>query len=368
MHILRTLFFVIHLLRRTGRNQGTFDVRLSRKVLLVMTTAVGDTLMCTPAIRSVRKSLPDARIWVLVDRRRLTLVKENPYIDELISYPGKFRRLWWIIGELRRVDPDVAIILHANDPDIVPLVYLSGAPVRVGWAESAFSFLLTHPVTRPKHTTHFIEHKGLILAAVGIPLDSKRMDLHVSQGDKAFVDQYLKEANIESHNILLALHPFASESFRWWPEDNVVRFLHAMNRHPEVVILLLGGKGEGESVEIILRRSKRNARPAVNGFTLGRLAALLERVKIFVGTDSGPMHIVEALGIPRIGLFGPQLPEVYGTESKDAIHIQAEVGCSRPCKVKSCAEPLCMHRIRPERVYAAVLRLLDLVGIPRMAG
>ena len=124
-------------------------------------------------------------------------------------------------------------------------------------------------------------------------------------------------------------------------------------------MLLLGGKGEEEAIERILSRSSGNVRAAVQGVTLGILIALIDRMHFFVGTDSGPLHIATALDIPRIGLFGWQLPEVYGSEGKEAIHLMADVSCQRPCTASSCSEPKCMQDIRPETVYGAAVQLLD---------
>ena len=357
LHILRSLFLLVHKIRPT-QQPSAINLNCVHRVLLVITTAVGDTLMCTPAVRAIRKALPNADISVMVDRRRIQLLSENPHIDRIIIYPGKFKRLKRLLRELRSVNADLAIILYANDPDIVPLVYLSGAPVRVGWAESKFAFLMTHPVPRPAEKIHFIEHRGLMTEAVGISLDSIQMELYPSSKDEVYIDRYLQRGNIGVRDQLIALHPFGTRESKWWPEENVIDLLKAFSIHPEFMFFLIGSKDEKKAIERILACSPKNVQPTADGLDIGKIAALLHRAKLFIGTDSGPMHMAAALNIPRVELFGPTLPEMYSSENGEVIRLQTQVNCLRPCEKKSCEEPKCMKQILPETVYLSALRLL----------
>ena len=121
------------------------------RVLLVCTTALGDTLLSTPAIRAVRSACPKACISVLASPAAREVLRFSPRIDELIPHRGKvdlrsLLTLPRLVRLLRRQRFDLAIVLHANDPDIAPLTYMSGAPYRMGWRESRLGFLFTDPV------------------------------------------------------------------------------------------------------------------------------------------------------------------------------------------------------------------------------
>ncbi|MBC8392045.1 MAG: glycosyltransferase family 9 protein [Deltaproteobacteria bacterium] len=357
LHILRSLFLLVHKIRPT-QQPSAIDLNCVHRVLLVITTAVGDTLMCTPAVRAVRKVLPNADISVMVDRRRIPLLSENPHIDRIIIYPGKFKRLKRLLRELRSVNADLAIILYANDPDIVPLVYLSGAPVRVGWAESKFAFLMTHPVQRPADQIHFVEHRGLMTEAAGISLDSMQMELYPSKEDEAYIDHYLQKQRMKPGTQLIALHPFGTIYSKWWPEENVIELLKTFSKHSELEFILIGSKNEKKAIEHILKQSPKNVWYSGEDLDIGKLAALIRRVTLFVGTDSGPMHIAAALNVPRVEIYGPSLPEMFGTEKGEVIRIKTEFECVQPCWTTSCPEPKCMISIRPERVYLATLQLI----------
>ena len=90
------------------------------RILLVNTTGIGDTIFATAALADLRESFPNAHIAAFVDRRRLELLSGNPHVNEMIPYEGKFKRVRSTRNLLRSFD--VAIIQHANDPDVVPLV------------------------------------------------------------------------------------------------------------------------------------------------------------------------------------------------------------------------------------------------------
>jgi lipopolysaccharide heptosyltransferase II len=357
LHILRSIFLLIHWIR-PPQPVLPIDLNKVHRVLLVITTAVGDTLMCTPAVRSVRKALPNAKISVLVDRRRIALLSENPHVDQIIVYPGKFKRLNRLLKELKSVAADLAIILYANDPDIVPLVYLSGAPVRIGWAESRFAFLLTHPAPKPEGNVHFIEHRGRMIEAAGISLDSMQMELYPLKKDQAYIDHFLRKQQMDPDTRLIALHPFGSILSKWWPEENVIGLLDAFRNHPDFKVVLLGSKDEKKAIDRILARSHENVQQT-GQLDIGKIAALLNRAKLFIGTDSGPMHMAAALNIPRIELFGPTIPEMYSSENGKVIRLQSPVDCFRPCRKKTCEDPKCMKEILPETVYSSVLKLMN---------
>ena len=122
--------------RRPAVEVGQVEVR---SICLVNTTALGDTLFSTPAIRAVRRAYPEARIVSLVHRNQRDLLRFNPHLDDIIEYPGKYKGVARLVGRLKAEGFDLVIVLHANDPDVVPLVYFSGARLRAGWAESQMS-------------------------------------------------------------------------------------------------------------------------------------------------------------------------------------------------------------------------------------
>lgn len=354
IHVLKSLFRVLHFWKRE-RSDLSLDPLRSQRILLVMTTAVGDTLMCTPAVRAVRKSLPEARISVLVDRRRLPLLRENPHIDQLISYPGKFRQVSKVIRELRRVEADLSIILHGNDPDIVPLIYLSRTPLRVGWSTSQFAFLLTHPVEKASNCTSFVEQRLNTLAAVGIPPDGCEPELYLPEN--APDELARKLAFDEIRGPLLGFHPFASIPSKTWPRRLCQDFLKEVTRVLGATVFIVGGQKERNLSEAMSRIQPSHIIPTAGKLSLLESASLLRRCHAMVTTDSGPLHICRALGVPTVALMGPYRTP-YPVNNKYRV-IQATLPCQSTCRPRKCKRPYCMEEIKVDIVLSETEKLLN---------
>lgn len=340
-----------------------------RNILLVNTTAMGDTLLSTPAIRAVRRACPEARIVSLVHRRHHDVLRYNPHLDDIILYMGKYKGVWPLIQRLRSESFDLAIILHANDPDVVPLVYLSGAPVRAGWAESQMSFLLSHTYRRPSDPpAHTIENRLGIIGSVGIPPDGVAMEIHYGSEERLFAERFFKDFRIElGREIVVGIHPFASRAEKAWPDRHAIELLRRLEQKPGIRPLVVGGKKHQEQAESWRSKLPPRIPLAVGMGSLNHTAALLDQCDLFVTTDSGPFHVAVALRVPTVMLVGPTVPAVTGPHQDKELHtvLKADSHCPQ-CELG--AERVahrCMAALKPEKVAAVVKERLQALNIHR---
>ena len=363
------LAVVFRIVRRLDRRAfPAADVSRVRRVLVFSTTAIGDTLMNTPAIRALRKALPAARITAVADRRRADLLRHNPHLDHLIVYPGKFRRVRSLVRELRAVQPDWAIILHGNDPDIPILAYLSGAPIRAGWSESRFSFLLTQPLEIPKNLP-FVRRRTEMIERLGVKSDGDETEFHLPPDAGRRLETRLAELGASLEEGFVALHPFGSRRSKWWPADDARAFVGLIARETGRRCVVLGGEREREAAARFF--GDHPDRPAIlcGALNLIELGALLVRSMALISTDSGPMHLGFALGVPTVALFGPEDWRDYGVGARRgaATFLMGEAPCPRPCKKKECDQPghPCMSSIGVEMVLGAVRdRIMSPAAVP----
>ncbi|HRZ86775.1 MAG TPA: glycosyltransferase family 9 protein [bacterium] len=358
-------YFVLRLIFRLIK---LFDTRITLDVdpggmgtiLVVSTTAIGDTLLSTPAIRAIKKRYPKARIAALVHEKRKEMLINNPYIDEIIPYGGKWKGTVELITTLRERDFDAAVILHANDPDIVPIVYLANIPVRIGWRESRFHFLLSHTSPRSAEPEHLIRRRLRIAAIIGAAPDGETMDLVPTKHEIGLAERFIVERGLAVKK-LVGIHPFGSHGSKQW--SNLPGFLAAApSRFPEHVFLVLGGEKEIEAaieMEKKVGGTPENVIFVAGDFSLRQSAALMTRCDCFVTTDSGPMQMALALGVPVVVLAGPTDMRLTGPIDMEKNRIiQKEVSC-RPCAMKECDDGTCMASIGADDVFTVLEEMLS---------
>ena len=147
------------------------------RILLMTTTAIGDTLFSTPAIRAVKETYPNKEVHVLCHARNQLLLIENPFIDRLLFYQGKRKGIIKLIRELREGHYDLVVILHSNDPEAVPLAWATQAPHIIGPGTSRFADFLSDKIRCTDESRHAIERRLDYVRIIGADTVNKKMDL-----------------------------------------------------------------------------------------------------------------------------------------------------------------------------------------------
>lgn len=282
--------------------------------------------MATPFIRAVRTRYPDAKITVMAHRRRMEILEHNPHLDSRIVYEGKGKALIRTLWALRNGRFDLAIVLHANDPDIVPLVRWSGAPIRVGWGESRWSSLFTHTVFRTNPPEHFLVHKKRLLESIGIPVENLNTELFLRSEDEVIWHEkglpWFREHHTQE---FVAMHAFGTNRAKWWPLDRFFKMAdHIYERHGWPAVFV----GDEVALSCIADHPDflRSRHHVIRGCGIRQSAFILKRAQRMLTTDSGPMHLAFAVGCPSLCLFGPTQPSVHGPcfdlEKHRVIHCQ----------------------------------------------
>lgn len=346
-------------LRFDGRN-SSFRAEDVKSILLLNTTAIGDTLLCTPAIKAIRRAFPQAKITSLVSPMAKEILLNNPHIDRFVDYPGRvdipfFLRLPRILKDLKKDKFNLSIVLDSNDPEAGPFSYLSGAPVRVGWQESKLSFLFTIPVRKRRESLHVIDIKLKALESIGIKPLERKPEIFLTEEENVKVDRIIKEAGLVKEKIA-GIHPFGAKRNRWWPEEYVIALGDLLFEKYGYRTILFGGKKERPFAERIAKGMKKSPLVVAGKTGIRESVALIKRCSFLVSPDSGPMHLAQAVDIPTIALFGPAEPSITGPTGEKNIVLKKEMECS-PCKVYDCSHVSCMKAISVEDVLAAVAEM-----------
>jgi len=294
-----------------------------RSVVVFSTAGIGDTLSDTPAIRALRESFPTCRITVVVHWGRRAVLEGNPNIDRLIPHvKGPLSFLSTLLA-IRGERPDTAVTLRANDPDIWPLAYLSGARVIASRPRmTRFPFLVNLPVDVPD----WMERPGVeqtleIVRALGADTPDPRMDYVVPEGARERVDAILSQHGLEGRALVaMQVHVSPRLGFRDWPVEHFVSLGRQIVREYLVHLLITGGREDVAAARAVGMGLGSDATVFAGRLTLAETAALLARCRMLVTTDTGIMHLGFAVRVPTLALLHPANAHRVGPHGYGRLH------------------------------------------------
>ena len=349
-------------------------------ILLVRLRLIGDVVFTTPAIRAIRRHYPDARITYIVEEEAAAVVRHNPHLDNVIvarspHAPGRLRADIALVRRLRRERYDLAIDFHGG-PRSSLLTWLSGARTRIGYEVAGRSWMYTIRVPRPRtlRPRHSVVSQWDVLLPLGIEPPDQELDAPYMPEDpiaSSNVERRLAEAGVATDQPLIVVHVSAGNPFRRWPAAAFVDLACRLaSKDPKRRIIFTSGPSDAAAAAAIaedararLGASDRQAILECGEFDLAELKALIARAALYIGGDSGPLHIAGTTSVPVVGLYGPTLP-VRSQPFRSARFISAAAEVSdlpcRPCNQRRC-EPgdfRCLTGISAEMVAALAERAL----------
>jgi heptosyltransferase II len=339
------------------------------KLLIRATNWVGDAILALPALHAVRARFPEAHISVLALPYVAQIYQGQGVADELISYDRKGRHAGIrgrekLAAELKSRKLDTALLLQ-NAFDAAWLAWRAGIPQRIGYSRDGRGLLLTQAIALPKPEetpTHEKYYYLELLRRVGwletLP-EVPEILLRIAALDAQRAERKLRAAGASGGATRIAIGAGASYgSAKCWPPE---RFAHALNRIQQernVEVILFGTPGETAVSSAIQAGLARPALDLTGKTEIAELPALLSRCHLFLGNDSGAMHVAAAVGLPVVAVFGPTDPFGTAPVTPRAIIVQERPYCS-PCFLRRCpTDHRCMTAIAPERVGESLLRVL----------
>lgn len=340
-----------------------------KRVLLICTGLIGDTVMCTPAFAQVRKLFPSSKVFGLVTSRNRELLAPAPWFDGFLVYDwspfplrrAKRRDLRHLKEQVYSLRPDLAIILLGDD--FVPLLYRAGIPRIVGVAGDEFASLCadTYSIGHPR--TWGPDERLGALRTLGDPVASVDPEVFVDSGARERVGQRLEALGRDlMHNPLVVFHPFGRTFPQWYPWSLAVAAACGISEQTKSMVVLVGASRERELLAAQGFSVPEGIVNWVGSLSVQELCALLERSAAVVSTESGPLHLAGALQRPCVGLFRAIRPE-HAHRYKTVVPMfweEERSVCSPGCRWDDCAYTPCrqMAGITPQRVIDQIAALL----------
>jgi len=361
--------YMLALKARDTRANGAELMKPSevRSILVVSSTAIGDTLISTPAMRAVRKAFPKARVVALLNAANMELFSNNPYIDAIVPFHGGYSRFFRTARELRKYSPDLALVFHGNEPQATPLCYLSGARFIFKLPnENEYNFLLSNrePVVGWNGLGHGIEARLATAALAGVLPDGPRMDLFIEDSDREAAGEFLRSEGVSGNDIIVGFQPGASTVSRQWFADRFTGLgKRLIGSYPGVKVVLTGSPAERALCERIKAGIGEGAINSAGRLPLRQVPPLIGGMRAFVTGDTGPMHIAITMGTPIVALYAVADSRKSGpiVDMDRHVIIQKHRTCE-PCVSKRCRYQKCMENISIEEVFDAVRGVFEREG------
>jgi len=306
---------------------------------LWMPSWIGDVVLSLPALKSLRVLYPNSRITAIVRPPTEQLLSGHPGLDSILKFPsnkgdGLISQFNYALG-LRKYRFDLGIVFP-NSFHSAFMLMLSGAKLRIGYRTDLRGVLLTHsiPVTRKeKISAYRVNYFHKILSPLNPGLVPDSYDpLWKTRIDKDFKD-ILLIMGIDKKDHIITIHPAASKSERTWHAERFGVLCQKLLKQYSVKIILLGTSKEKPLLEQIREFCPQENLSIVPELNLGEITQLLEMSRLFIGNDSGMLHLASLAGTPVVGIYGPGNPGTSGpfvdTSKREIVTVN--YACS-PCR------------------------------------
>jgi heptosyltransferase-1 len=317
---------------------------VERKALVLKPSALGDIAMTLPAVRSIKRGVPGARIYWLVNKGFAGLLEGNPNVDEVIEFdrqtlgrmwysPAAWGEFWKLVKKLRSEKFDVVMDFQGLLRTAL-LGRLSGCKARVGMkdAREGATIFYTDKVAKPAGSDHVIDHYSKMVATLRVEAGKPVFEFNVRQEVQNRATQMLKKEGVDGKYAVIV--PGASDEAKRWPLDRYAQLAEKLVDEYGLAVVATGSAGEEEIVNRLAKLARIGIVKLAGRTNLPELVAVLKEASLVVGNDTGPTHIAAGLGVPMVVVFGGINPaRLYPYGRKECV--AAVEPWSRPQGIRS---------------------------------
>jgi len=341
-------------------------------ILAIRLSSLGDVLMTIPAVISLKEHYPNARLTWLVEGSVGELLTHQRFIDEVIHFPrgsiqGSIRRgnlssatkeMSVFLKKLRSGEYDLILDFHGIIKSALFSKLVKGKRT-IGFGKS-FAKEKSHLfyqecVESENRRLHKVERNMLIPRYLGVKSNVPAIQLEAPPHAQAYIDEFFAREGIQSP--VFAINPFSSKgsSFKRWNMERYSDLIRRITGDQIGKVIILWGPGEKGEARRLQETAGEGAFLSCST-NVPQLLALLRRVDMYIGGDTGMMHLAALAGTPVLAIFGPTDHKINGPYGPIHRIVRKDLPCS-PCKNKDCRVRRCLTEITADEVFTAVLEL-----------
>jgi heptosyltransferase II len=339
----------------------TANIPPAQRILVMRYRFIGDTVLAVPFLRNLRYAYPSAVIDVLVGPESGAVLKDCPYINDLVTFnttdfhkydrADDQRSFFWYAEQLRQRQYDMIFVLKRSF-SAAALAWLSRAHYRIGYNTQFRSMLLTHSFPWDKHIPE-VKSTMQALTAVNIPIQDEYLEAWISDEEKAEVEKLAPEVKRRTTKILI--HAAAAHPDKVYPLESWKQVMQQLYKKTGGTFFFTGDEQDIETYKYLLDSEV----PCVNlagKVSIRQSMALYSYMDLAVCVDSGPAHLAAAVGVPTVTLFGPTDPVRWRPWGPKSVAIFDKSLPCRPCNYhKVCDDRPCLTKMPADRVVSACI-------------
>lgn len=335
--------------------------RNNMRVLIVKLSAIGDVIHTIPFLRTLKLNFPHWEIdWVLEDVT-YPLLKHNPLLTKIIEVK---RKTWtrirdmkglinFILG-LRKTSYDLVLDLQGLlKSGLVTLMARANEKLGLSIARE-FSHLFYSKVIEVDIERHALLRTLDVARALGAKAISEDASVFLPEGERKAYEMKFSALGLLPHHYLV-INPVAKWPSKLWVQQNFATLARRLRQAMGYPVVFTGSKADRAYIQGIIGQDGEGVLDLSGLTTLRELAFLLERAKVMISTDTGPMHLAAAMGCPVVALFGPTSPKRTGPFGSRHVVLRGKADCA-PCFKKTCEDGHCMKSIGVDEVIEATKR------------
>lgn len=346
------------------------------KILVVRYRFIGDTILTIPFLRNLREAYPDAQIDMLAGPISKDILGNCPYIYNLIEFDTtskhryenkgtKKKSFWDYVKILKASEYDKAYILKRSLSSAL-LCYFAKIKERIGYDTEHRAFFLTKPVPYIKNR-HENECFLDVLRADGIKIGNKDLENWITEESNQKIDEIFEEHNIgkdgtDRKNVLI--HATAGNVNKQWALENFAQIIQYLSNKKNVQIFYTGAKADADVYEKIhlLADEELKIKPInlCGELSIPESTALIKRMSLVIGCDSGVLHIASSVNVPVIGIYGPMNPVKWQAWGQNNTILCSDRDCV-PCDLrKPCPYNIaCLKDITPNIIIKSIRKYIN---------
>ncbi len=333
----------------------------NKRILFIRLRLLGDIIFTIPALEIFRSHFPGIKVYYVVEEEFKEIGRLIPGIDQLVIIPRKMtlKEMWKFRENIKKLGIDTVVDFHSG-PKSAQLTRLTGANLRIGY-KSPFRNWAYHRLTPRKigdSYTHSVYNQARLLEHLGIPkIDPTRIPRYPEIPiEKGQVSAAVKEAVNKEKKVVI--HVGAGNIFREWGQESFSNLIFRLKRRGVNVFLI--GSGEEEKQVGNYLSTLLDAENFTGKLSMAELIYLIANSDVFLGADSGPLHVASLTQTPLVALYGPNIPAISGPWRKEKVTILQHPMDCQPCTQGKCIHGIipCMKNITTDEVYEALFKYL----------